>query len=418
MSVSRKSSVNPAVLIPLLWALPALALQPLPDARVPLRVRTITESHLEGTLISLSLEGGLRLNVEGEQRQIDTRDLISISRTDFGTPSVDAVAGPSLGRDEVALELVGGDRIFGRLGQSKSESIAVETEAWGQLTLSMERLTLILFSNAELPAYSDSLRWFRRQNEATDDRLLLTNGDVVRGFVTGVDREGLRMEVGDEVSTIPLRLAVAAKLVHPPARVRQVRQAIVSLVDGQRLTVAELEWNGDKARARIEGGEMVEPPGDRIASIAFEGGRWTWLSAMSPARAEHTPMLSLEWKHALDRNVLGGPLRVAGVRFERGIGVHSKSVLTYELDGTYKEFVTSFGMDDDSGRGASVNAIVLVDGRQRFERNDVVPGVLHGPVRVDVAEAHRLELVVDFGLNGDIQDRFDWVEPGLVKPGE
>jgi len=95
--------------------------------------------------------------------------------------------------------------------------------------------------------------------------------------------------------------------------------------------------------------------------------------------------------------------------------VHSKSVLSYGLDGAYREFVTSFGMDDDSGRGANVKVAILVDGQQRFERSNVVSGVLHGPVRVDVAGAKRLELVVDFGLNGDVQDRFDWIEPGLVK---
>jgi hypothetical protein len=56
-----------------------------------------------------------------------------------------------------------------------------------------------------------------------------------------------------------------------------------------------------------------------------------------------------------------------------------------------------------------------VDGQQRFERSDVVRGKLHGPVRIDVSGAKQVTLEVDFGRNGDIQDRFDWIEPGLVK---
>ena len=35
--------------------------------------------------------------------------------------------------------------------------------------------------------------------------------------------------------------------------------------------------------------------------------------------------------------------------------------------------------------------------------------------RIDVGGAKQLTLEVDFGRNGDIQDRFDWIEPGLVK---
>jgi hypothetical protein len=279
----------------------------------------------------------------------------------------------------------------------------------------MERLSGVLFSSAGTPAYADSLDWFRRDADSSDDRLLLTNGDVVRGFIAGMSREGVRLEIGDEVNTVPLRLAVAARLVHPPAQTSSGPHAVVSLVDGQRLTVLAFEWSEGKVKARTSTGENVEPDADRVHTVAFHGGRWEWLSAKVPAFAQHVAMLSMEWKHRLDRNVLGGPLRVAGRRYERGIGVHSKSVLTYDLDGAYKGFVTSLGMDDDSGRGANVKTMILVDGQQRFERSNVVAGVLHGPVRVDVAGAKRLELVVDFGLNGDIQDRFDWIEPGLVK---
>jgi len=34
---------------------------------------------------------------------------------------------------------------------------------------------------------------------------------------------------------------------------------------------------------------------------------------------------------------------------------------------------------------------------------------------LDVRCANRIELVVDFGENGDMQDRFDWVEAALIR---
>lgn len=41
--------------------------------------------------------------------------------------------------------------------------------------------------------------------------------------------------------------------------------------------------------------------------------------------------------------------------------------------------------------------------------------VQNGSLRVDVSHAGRIELIVEYGENGDLQDRFDWVEPGLTR---
>ena len=154
---------------------------------------------------------------------------------------------------------------------------------------------------------------------------------------------------------------------------------------------------------------------DRVARIDFVGGRWEWLSRHDPISVESTSMLTLDWAYGVDRNVRGGPIVVAGERFLRGFGVHSRCVLTFALKGHYAEFVTSFGMDDDSGPFADVSVLVLVDGQRRFQKTGVRIATLTGPIRLDVTNAKRLELIVEFGENGDLQDRFDWVEPGLVR---
>jgi len=178
--------------------------------------------------------------------------------------------------------------------------------------------------------------------------------------------------------------------------------------------------------ATVRGAGLLGP----IETVEVIGGRWEWLSdpvaqnalerfgrfaGKLPVSYEQTPMLGPGWEYLAGRSVLGGPILVAGERYERGIGVHSRSNLVFELNGEYREFVTSFGMDDDSGPLADVTVVLLVDGQRRFEKAHVRRGALYGPVRVDVAHAGRIELMVDYGDNGDLQDRFDWVEPGLVR---
>src|SRR6185436_4142753 len=107
--------------------------------------------------------------------------------------------------------------------------------------------------------------------------------------------DGLQLEVDGETTTIPLRLAVAAQVIHPPPSPLNTRRAVLSLIDGQRLTLADLSWKDAKVRGKAANGEGVEPPSGRIESIAFEGGRWEWLSSKRPLRSEHTPMLAMDF---------------------------------------------------------------------------------------------------------------------------
>ena len=94
---------------------------------------------------------------------------------------------------------------------------------------------------------------------------------------------------------------------------------------------------------------------------------------------------------------------------------HGQSSITFDLKGSYSEFVTYLGLDDDTGPFANVDVEIRVDGQLRFEQQDISPGVLHGPVRLKVNGAQRIKLSVLLGDNADIQDRFNWVEAALIR---
>ncbi|MEK7710679.1 MAG: NPCBM/NEW2 domain-containing protein [Planctomycetota bacterium] len=387
------------------------------DPGVEVRVRTVEPDPAVGRLTALSLQSGAVLQSGDDKRQIATRDVISIEVLDASRESTpDDSDDPPPGRDGVFVGLANGDRIKGRIARSAADALALDTSDLGNLTLPLEQVARIRFAQAAMPAYTESVRWFERPLASEDDRVLLTNGDVVRGFVTAIDHEGVTIDNGSARNTIPLRLAVAARLVHPQPAPPQGLYAVAAFRDGSRITFTSLEWVNREIEARSAGGARLEFDAGRASRLDFLGGRWEWLSDQSPASYEHTPMLALDWEYRPDRNVMGGPLTVAGEAFERGIGVHSRSSLIFEIKGAYREFVTSFGMDDDSGPVADVTVVILVDGQKRFEKAHIRPGMLHGPVRLDVAKAGRLELIVDFGDNGDLQDRFDWIETGLIRP--
>ena len=59
----------------------------------------------------------------------------------------------------------------------------------------------------------------------------------------------------------------------------------------------------------------------------------------------------------------GYDLRLAGSTYDKGIGLHSESRLTYALNRNYQWFESLVGLDDQTGRRGSVLIEVLVDGK-------------------------------------------------------
>jgi hypothetical protein len=96
--------------------------------------------------------------------------------------------------------------------------------------------------------------------------------------------------------------------------------------------------------------------------------------------------------------------------------MHSASRLTYDLAGGYEWFEALVGLDDRTGRQGSVRVAVLVDGRpQEAGDGDLAGCGPPRPLRVRVAGARELTLVVRFGCRGDVQDHVDWAEARLIK---
>jgi hypothetical protein len=142
-----------------------------------------------------------------------------------------------------------------------------------------------------------------------------------------------------------------------------------------------------------------------------------YLSDLRPRDYKHTPYLGMRWPYTLDASVAGHELRVGGSTYDKGIGMHSESRLTFELGGGYQWFEAWVGLDDQTGREGSAVIGVLVDGKPR----DLGPAKeLTGagkplPIRLRVAGARELTLVVLFGRHGDVQDHVDWADARLIK---
>jgi len=101
----------------------------------------------------------------------------------------------------------------------------------------------------------------------------------------------------------------------------------------------------------------------------------------------------------------GGPIRLGGEEFERGIGLAAPAQVIYRLGRRCSRFTTTAGIDDFTDGRGSVVIQLRGDGEPLFE-SEVLTGT-SAPTRIDVEVSglHRLELRVTNASDGSGYDR-------------
>lgn len=369
-------------------------------------VKTVEQDAVQGQVVDFADDRGLTLKVnDAEERFIPIFDVVRVDVRPH-------TAAPLVGPWEVRL--LDGGVLYGNLKSGKGELITFETNALGELDIQLDSIKRMKQMDAAA-SHAAAVTSFLAAPPRSDDCILLANGDAICGFLMDISDDSVTLEAKGGPVKIPLRSIVVVMLSAQEIPPPKGTFFVLDLQGGGRVSAKRLKWKSTTIDAELTTNNTVSFQSDRLLGISVSGGRWTRLAGMEPASFEHTPLISLTWDYKLNRNALGAAMRVAGESFGEGIGVHSRSRLTYELNADYREFVTSFGIDDDSGPHADVTVRVLVDGVQKLEQTAIKRGKLFGPIRVPVTGAKELELLVDYGANGDLQDRLDWIEPALIR---
>ena len=187
--------------------------------------------------------------------------------------------------------------------------------------------------------------------------------------------------------------------------VNRTIQARQSIADGLRLHPF-VEW--------LDGTQ------DLNRSFATPSQHQTFAALYADARSSHALASDLPFTNPsgkpvrLDRSISGFPLEINGVRYHRGIGVTSDTILHFDLDGTYTRFRSDIGLDDAVGLGGSAAFRVLGDGAVLYNSGTMVGASTTQSIDVDISGVDRLELeVIDTGTPGD--DFANWANARFTR---
>jgi hypothetical protein len=256
-------------------------------------------------------------------------------------------------------------------------------------------------------------------------RLRILNGDdQFAERVSRIDSEKITIENKDgkvdPINRSSVRLVELSVPPLPPSAAEDERygpETIVRLKSGDILRGRVLKLN-DKAlvlRTLYMGEKTIER--NTLAALFLAGGSGlTWLSAQAPAKNVFTPLFDSDFPAHMDLSVDGGNLQIGTLLCERGIGVHSRSQLSFTLSGAPATFIAVVGIDAETKGRGEVSARVLADGKEVWSAASISAKDPPKIVSVNLGPAKTLELEVDYGADGDDSgDHLDWGWAAVTK---
>jgi hypothetical protein len=359
---------------------------------------------------SISLEGTNRRRIPGSE-------VISLRRDDRPLP-------PFPKKPQVVL--ANGDRIAGKIVQIKGDRLRLIAELSDgksqvpEMTLPLTFFAVLwLVSMDESRDARDAIRRLQ-SGRRREDVAILRNGDVVDGTLKALDENVVQLSKGrgEDLNLERSRVAAIALSTELARAVRPKGvYARLVLADGSRLAVLSAQSDGRMLDCKTTFGAAIQVSVEEIAALDLYQGRADYLSDLKPKRYEFTPYLGVSWPFTTDASVAGNPIRVAGNTYDKGLGMHSQSRLSYQLNAGYRWFESWVGLDDQTGKKGSASIQVLVDGKAQVggQQRELTLANSPRPIRVNVSGARELALIVEFGRYGDVQDHVDWADARLVK---
>jgi hypothetical protein len=278
---------------------------------------------------------------------------------------------------------------------------------------------------ADSPRQRQRLRYRLTHETRGKDKVVLRNDDTREGVFGGLDAQKAEIEVEkkktsvnlDRVAFITLSTELAETLKPKGPYARVVLRADRDSPGGRFSLSSATCTDGKTLQATTVFGGQLSVPLTRVAALDVYQGRAVYLSDLKPSKYEHIPFLDSRWPFVPDGSVTGCELRLGGSAYDKGIGMHSHSRLSYDLGGAYRRFEAIVGLDDQTGRNGSVRIKVRGDGKALDMAPDHELTAAIGPlaVSVSVAVVKELTLEVEFGQGADVEDHVNWVNARLIK---
>ena len=316
------------------------------------------------------------------------------------------------------LQLEGGDSLKGRIVQGDPDRVTIETAWQKAFAVPILQVRGLLFDGVkpEVKTKYDE----RMAKPGEDDLAIVLSKDGgfadVVGRLQSVGESGLKILFEEQERSIKLERVQAIVLgAHPGTRTWKGPYQIFRMASGDLLSAQWLSLGEKVIGAKSAWGTDLELPREAVVEVTGRNTKMVNLSELTPSSVEQVAYFDRIVPWVRDKSWNNKPLRLDDKTYLRGLAVHSRCVLTYDLGGDFATFRAILGFDEEAGDRGRVVCRVLVDNQEQFTKPDLRAGEKAIPVEIAVKGAKQLRLEVDFGEDADIGDRVIWANARLFR---
>ena len=398
-----------------IWAL--LLLQTAPPLDVS--VEALSGPPRAGALVELD-DQHIVIEADGKRETIDLRDLLALTINNRLPATSPATS--------VWIELIDGSRLE---GTSYTVANRVASIRMGDRTISVETRSIISVRfhppSPELDRQWREIRSGGGRGDVVVLRRSKTSLDQLEGVFHDVSEEAVEFEYDEQRIAVKRSKLEGIVYFHSVARDLPAALCEVLETNGSTWHAKSLQLAGELLRVTTTGGISCDIPVTQLARCDFSAGNVTYLSDLEYELAECTPFIAtrLPEKRMLqlyeprrDASFEGSGLWLGegnDIRqYEKGLSIHSRSLLVFRLQEAYRKLTADVGIDSRlRGRG-NVVLVIKGDDKELFRRS-IAGKDPPLPLDLNIEGVRRLEILVDFGETLDVADHLNLCNARIVK---
>ncbi len=346
-------------------------------------------------------------------RKVPIRNLWRIRFSD----SLELMNRPS----QKVITLVGGGMVGVESIGMSGEKITAKCGLFGDAAFEMSSVAAIYLpkrgrrsTGLEKRCEEMSLRNSKQDYLVAEDKK--GNWVPVPGALKTIEPEKITFRFNQSDRTVGMEFVRVIKLAKVSRKVVSPTGRIIGK-DGSLVPFTSLKLDKSKLSITADGLTAGAVNLSAVAEIRFRSNRFVYLSDLKPEKIVQAGLFGdVVFPYRRDRSSAGGPLRVGKKTFAKGIGMHSRCELTYDLDGKFTLLAASAGIDLAGGKRGDATLKILGDGKELLKPVKLSGGKEALPIRCDVTGVKKLTVIVEFGKDGiDVGDHVDLGEARLIK---
>ena len=327
------------------------------------------------------------------------------------------------GKGEVKTEsgtqvlLLTGSTINAKIVSGNEKALKMQSPLLGEFEIKNNAIKGVVFTRGDIP--DSKFAGFFAGSDPDKDSILTPKAEKQVGFMVSLSDKALEFDQEGQKRPIPFEQLGALRF----AELEKFKplmgvQGSVTLSDGSKLTGVMNGLKDEKLELKVYEDQNLSVPVDAIRALTLAGGKLIYLSDFPALTVEEKPLVGgfpviFHWKK--NKAVTGGPLKIAGKEYSRGLGVHAYAKVTLNLEGQYEKLLVEPGLDDTGLNGPGCSWRIVGDGKE-LAKGEAKLGQAPTQGKFDVKGVKTLELIADFGPdNDDAGDHLDWANARLVK---